>query len=476
MAVPFSVISQDPQIRSLVQDNALQRAFHDACFPALLFRGEATPVLWPCNVGDVQVFSGRGLLTPDMSPLAPGTDPEPSSYPVEQWTAVARQYAKPSIDTLMPNAIFAIVNLFYANVQQLGLVAAQVCNRLTRNRLYNAALSGSTVSDIGCTGANALHVKSLNGLTTARRPDLTTGSPVQFQPVSANNPLPVRIMQSNSAEVTRNITAFVADTTGDETGPGTITFDGAPITVSARGYVISSDASYIVRAGGGNQVDAIGSNDTMSLSAIRAAVARLRLMNIPTHPDGYYHCHLDPISEQQIFGDAEFQRLHTASLGESHAMREFTVGGVREGCIFVRNNEAPLPTSVVGGTVAAPAFSQQDPFAGELYSSGISTGVPIHRPIVTGGDGCKEYYADTSGLISEAGLTGKVGEFAGRLHNNGIEIMADRIELILAAPVNRMQDKVRASFRWIGDMVARTDAATGDAARYKRQVAIETGA
>ena len=43
----FSVIAQAPEIRALVQDGVLERAFHDSLFPSLLFRGEATPVLWP---------------------------------------------------------------------------------------------------------------------------------------------------------------------------------------------------------------------------------------------------------------------------------------------------------------------------------------------------------------------------------------------------------------------------------------------
>ena len=476
----FSIISQDPTIRAMVQDQALQRAFHDALFPAMLFRAEASPIFWPANVGDTQVFTGRGLLSPDMAPLKPGTDPEPDSWTAEQWTAVAQEWAK-AVDTFMPNSIVAIANLFYANAQQLGLAGAMTLNRLVRNKLFNAALSGNTVSDTGCSGANTLHVKSCSGLTTARRPDVSTGSAVQFSAVSATNPLPVRIMQSNGTEVTRNITACaldaIADTVNggtryDERGGGTITFDGSPITVSARGYVVASDASYVVRVGGGNQVDVIGPNDTLKLADIRAAVARLRLMNIPTHADGRYHCHLDPISESEIFGDAEFQRLSTATLGENYMYRDFAIGD-KLGCIFFRNNECPLPTSVLGGTITTPIFNLHDPFGGELYSSGTNTGTPVHRAIFTGGDACKEYYLDTSGLITEAGLNGKIGEFSGRLHNNGIEIMADRIELILRAPLDRLQQKVSAAYRFAGDFVIRTDSATGDAARIKRMVCIE---
>ena len=55
----FSVISQDPTIRALVQDGMLERAFHDALFPALLFRADCEPILYPGNVGDSRIFTGK---------------------------------------------------------------------------------------------------------------------------------------------------------------------------------------------------------------------------------------------------------------------------------------------------------------------------------------------------------------------------------------------------------------------------------
>ncbi len=58
----FSTILQTPQIRAIVQENILERAFHDALFPRLLFRGEATVQNYPLNVGDSMVFTGAGLI------------------------------------------------------------------------------------------------------------------------------------------------------------------------------------------------------------------------------------------------------------------------------------------------------------------------------------------------------------------------------------------------------------------------------
>ena len=477
----WSVISQSPQIRALVQDNGLQRAFHDALFPAMLFRQEASPIFWPANVGDNQVFTGRGLLAPDMAPMQPGLDPIPDTWTSEQWTAQAQKWVK-TIDTYMPNSVVAIANLFYSNVQQLGLAAAQTANRLTRNKLFSAALSGVTQSTAATNGGNTIAVRSLNGFTRARNPTAALGSPVQFQTVSANNPLPVRIMQSNGSEVTRNVTGYAStaytlrgqQVTNDEQGPGVLTFDGAPITTLIRGYVIAVDASYLWRVGGGLVNDGITTANRLTLADIRAAVARLRNMNVPTHPDGYYHCHLDPTSESEIFADAEFQRLNTASLGEHFMYRQFALGVVL-GCIFFRNNESPQPTSVLNGLIASPVYNPNDPFVGDLYATGINTGAQLHYAIFTGGDACKEYYLDMSGMITEAGLLGKIGEYTGHLTNNGIDIMADRIDLILRPPLDRLGEKVASTYRMAGDFVCRTDCATGDAARFKRTCAIVHG-
>ena len=177
----FSVIAQAPEIRALVQDGILERAFHDALFPRLLYRGEATPVLWPANVGDRMIFTGTGLLPKSQRPIVPGNDPTPQTFTSEQWEAVAQQYAA-TIDTHMPTSMVAIANLFYRNAQQLGLQAGQSMNGIVRNKLYNASLAGHTVVDGAQGPVNTIRVKRINGFTRARRPDLAAGSPVRYDP------------------------------------------------------------------------------------------------------------------------------------------------------------------------------------------------------------------------------------------------------------------------------------------------------
>lgn len=463
----FSTILQSPDVRALVQDNALERAFHDALYPRLLFRGEAMVQNWPQNVGDTLVFTAPGLIKPKLAPLVPGTDPLPSTYAKEQWTAQIQQYAD-SIDTSMPTSITAIVNLFLRNAHQLGLSAAQTLNRIVRNKLYNAALSGWTVIKTGSTGAGvtAVPVQRLNGFTRARSTNGLTGSVVKYDTVSSTNPLPVIIDNSGTPQAV-NVTAYVPDNPGDETGPGTLTVDAA-VTFQSRSYVISGDRTSIVRVGGGLKVDTVAASSLLTLSLMRTAAARFRSMNVPEFADGYFHCHLDPTSEAQVFADAEWRQLMT-SLPDYFPYRQFAIGQLL-GTVFFRNVECPTTTTVSGGATAA--YDPQDTFAGELYNTGITSGTPVHRPLFIGQGAIYEYYQDLSGLITEAGITGKVGE--PRINNNGIEIATDRVQLIIRAPLNRLQDQVATSWKFIGDWPLRTDGTTGDAARYKRVIAIET--
>lgn len=456
----FSIIIQQPEIRAIVQQNLLERAFHDALFPRLLFRIEATPVKWPSGVGDAMVFSAPGLLAPNAQPLVPGSDPSPMTLTYEQWEAQLNQYAG-TIDTNMPTDMVAIASLFLRNAHQLGMQSGQTLNRIVRNKMYNAAESGWGVVDGPFVGVSTIRVKRLNGFTRARRPDLAAGSKVKFDFVSSSNPLKVTIFD-NGAEAQNTVVGFTADTPGDEVGPGTLTLGANVTNVADRAYMFSADKSYITRSGGGNAVDAIGASDKPTLADVRDITSTMYQNNVPEHADGRYHSHIGPLSVSRIFEDTEFQRLMT-SLPDYYAYRQFALGELLN-VVFLRNNECPNKDTVLGG--ASATFSQQDPFAGELFSNGATTGTQVGRILFSGQGGIMEYFTDYGALVTEAGLAGKVAD--ARVSNNGIEVNTDRIQLVIRQPLNRLQDQVAVTWRFIGDWPVRTDAATGGPARYKR--------
>lgn len=458
----FSVILQTPQFRALVQENALDRFFADGLYPAVLFREECETERWDGNVGDNKTFTGKGLMKPRMRPLAPGVDPTPKDYRLEQWEAQQQKYAD-SIDTHMPTAMVAAVNKLTEDLKTLGLNAGQVLNRLPREKLYNAAESGWTVADTLGTASTALRVKRLNGFTRARRPDLTAGSPVKFIAVSANNPLPITVIRTVGGAVVVNVTNFTPDTAGDEIGPGILTIDAA-ITWADRDAVYASTRTAIVRSGGGNSIDALtAGTDILHLADIRSGVSRLRTVDVQPCGDGTFHMHLDPTGEGQLYADNEFQRLQI-SLPDGMAYRDFAITRIL-GCTVYRNNECPQVHNVDGASTAT--YSQDDPFAGEMYVGGTTAGAKVHRALIVGAEAIKEYYTDQASLITEAGVAGRV-ETGAQIVNNGVTIDVQRIQVIMRQPADRLQEIVAQTWKFQGDWVVRTDAATGDAAAYKR--------
>ena len=473
----FSAISQDPTIRQLVQENLLERAFHDALFPRLLYRMEAAPRQFPGNLGDSMVFTGSGLIAPKPKPIVPGVDPSPSSYTSEQWSATVQQYAD-SIDTHMPSSALAIADLFLRNAHQLGMSAGQSIDRVARNRMFNAALSGATYassdyvqgtgSSQSLTGTSGtLKVAYLNGFTTARG---NSSNPVRFDGVSANNPLTITVEHAGGT-LTAQVVGFTPQNTGDEIGPGdlSLTYVSGSYTVADGNLVTAGDASSIVRAGSKDQSGDLVAGDVMDLALIRDAVARLRSQSVPTQADGYFHCHLDPISESQVFSDNDFARLLT-SMPDYYMYSDFALGKLL-GCVFFRNNESPSEDRVDRTGGATSTYSPDDPIAGLLGN--FAGNAKIRRALFVGGGALNEYYIDASSLISEAGVTGKTGSF--NITNNGISVSAERISMILRAPLDRLQQMVSCSYSFIGDFPVRTDAATGDSARYKRLVCVEHG-
>ncbi len=439
---------------SAIQDRTLQRVFHDALYPRLLFRGEAAPEMWPTNLGQNQTFTRTGLMRPTTRPLFANKEPTPKQYNFEQWEATAQQWGD-SIDTHMPTSYVTLASVYLRNMHQLGLHAGQSLNRVVRDKLFNAYLAGNTTISAGATSATQT-VRSVNGFTSK----LLNGRP---QLVSASNPLTVTIINGGTP-AQHVVTAVTPTEPGNQIGAGALTLS-VSTTTAANDPVIAENASEVINSGGATSIEGIGSGDVFTMADIRDAITQLRTNNIPEHEDGNFHCHLDPTSENQVFGDNEFQRLNQSIPDYVH-YREFALAHIA-GCTFYRNTEAPVTATV-----------DQDPqfggtFAGRLQNAN-ATPVSIHRPIFTGRGVIEEKYLDEAKYISEAGVIGKIGEFA--VQNNGMQIMTERIRLILRAPLDRLQQVTSSSWSFSGDWPIPTDAAvTTSSADFKRAVVVQHG-
>lgn len=460
------VVGIPPAILNLVQQGVLERTFHDGLFPKLQYRAEALYEEWEANTGTEMFMSRPGLLTPAIDPLVAGTDPIPQDVAWEQWSAVLNRYGS-TVDTHMPTSVVSNANMFLRKVHQLGLQAGQSVNQLARNALHKAYLSGQTTLKAACINTDTqIQVSSLNGFTDV----IIVGINVRPEAISPSRPLPIRI-STGATMITRNAIAFAPDDPNDRFGPGTLQLDAAigGAGFAARTPVVSIYAPRIVRAGGGASVDAITGSDAFSFQLIVNAVSYLKSKNVPTHADGYYHCHLSPMSQAQIYTDAAWQRLHMG-LPENIRYKEGFLGTLM-GTVFFENNEAAGPTNS-GARVSTGTNA--------FYSKGIgaettnNSGLDIGRVIITGRGSIYEKTLDETKYISEAGVMGKIGEFD--LVQNGIQVATERLRLILRAPMDRLQDMVSSSWSISTDFPVPSDITAGGYERYRRAVVIEHSA
>jgi len=456
-------------LNAIVQDNTLLRQFQDPLFTKSLYRGEATPEQWQANVGDTQVFTKSSVLPVRTKALTPYTDPDEQLPSFEQWRVQASQYSG-SMNTHMPSSFVDLAPLLARNTHTLGLQAGETLNLNVRDRLFAAYESGDTIiGSNSAVGVTTFEVASIAGFTSS----IVGG---QQQPVSTVNPVLVKI--SGFAGQTFQVIQAVPTDPGIPLGPGFLTLS-APINTVAGSRVVALNAPLIVRTGNVTSVDGLTPTDTLTVQDIRQAVATMRRNSVPMHNDGFYHVHLDPQAESQLYNDNEFQRLQQ-SLPEGIAYRDFAIGTLL-GCVFYSNSASPnvynsAPQGEAGliqsRPEAAPLALASPQYYGEVRNK---DGVGILRTIVTGKDSIMEKWIDeNSAYSSSAGYTGQVGRF--NVVNGGVQVNTERTRYILRAPVDKLQQTVSGTWSFSGDWGVPTDLLGGmTGSKFKRACVIESG-
>lgn len=413
-------------IRAMMQDGLLDRMFLESLLPELLFPQIADVEPWQGGMGDTRIMTRNGLMTPDTAPIT-GSDPTTGSYDIEQWTVTMDQYGK-AIDTNMLQSRMTLASKYLNDVSRLAIQAGQTLNELSRDKLYAGYSGGRTWCTTTATSDTSIIVASTDGFTHV----LVNGVPTA---VSASNPLDVTI-------------GGVANTvTGVNTSTNTLTL-GTARADTAGDSVISDQAPYSVRAGTGNDTAFdLSAGDLVTFADFRAAVTRLRRMNVPAVEGGNYVAHVDPVTESQLFDDTEFQALYRGR-AESETYRNLSLGTFG-GLIWVRNNKVP-----------------------ELASGADGLTTTVHRPIVVGaGALVAAPFEDIAGLLRETGVA-DVPEI--RMINAAPG--AD-VALIVRPPQDRLQQVVSSSWAWTGDYGVPSDSlANGDPAMFKRAVVLEHSA
>lgn len=446
----------DPALQAVIQQDLLERQFQDALFPELLFRNGIVAEPWAANMGETKLKTVKGTIQPVVTPLSPDQDPTASSYETEQYRIEARQFAD-SISVYMPASYVALDSLFMNNMQQIGMAAGQSLNRVARNNLFQAYMSGNTCASANASaGTTQIEVVSLAGF-------IEKNLNGRLQPISAANPLIVTNVTASEEYI---VIASIPDDPNVPTGAGRLLLStGTTNAVTSRDAIVAANGAFIRRSGGGSSVDAIVAADIVTLQDFIEAVAQLRTNNVQPMNDGFYHAHISPATEAQMFQDDAIQRqLQSQPSGNySDKYRKLYIGELA-GIKFYRNNELPSASNV---------SSVVDNYAAECACELVNAGgVRINRDIVLGKQSIEECYIDESKYITEAGTTGKIGNWS--VTNNGLAISTERIRMIIRAPLDKLQQKVDISWSWSGDFGVRTDeTAKSSPARFKRAVVIE---
>ena len=437
----MSIQNFPASLQPIIQQGFLEREFSQALQSRLGYRACADRVKIAAGIGETITKTRVGLKPTVTTPLAPALNTNfdngltPANWGVEQYTLSINLYAA-TTDLNMVVERVAIASQFLQNAYVNGEQAARSLDELSRNALFGAYMGGNTRVRSTLTNAGPIvAIDDIRGFQTGFVNGIQQG-------VSSTNPMTVTIGSNVYAVI-----ACAADAVNASTAPngisGTLT-TGSDVSVSdgtVGNTVTAADASTIVRPSQRGNTGQLAASDTLTMSCLLDAVAKLRLNAVP-EIDGAYNCYLDPISSRQLFADPDFKQLFQ---GATSANQVFRKGMTNDflGLRFVPTTEA---------------FVQPHPSL---------SGLMIRRPIICG-----------QGALIE-------GDFAGMAASDvapadSIITIVDGIAMVTREAIDRLQQIIAQSWYWIGGFCAPSDTTTTPStiptatnAAFKRAVMVE---
>jgi hypothetical protein len=428
-------------LQPIIQQGFLEREFSQALRSRLGYRACADRVKIAVGIGETLTKTRAGLKPSVTTPLAPATNTNfdngltPTAWGVEQYTVTINLYAA-TTDLNVVTERVGIASQFLQNAYVNGEQAARSLDELSRNALFGAYLGGNTrVRTTLASAGPMITVDDVRGFQNV----FVNG--IQ-QAVSSSTPMTVTIGANAYTLVSVGV-----DATNVSTGPngvsGTLTLSGN-VSVSdgtANNTVTAASGSTIVRPSQRGNSSLITASDTLTMSNLLDAVAKLRLNAVP-EIEGAYNCYLDPVSSRQLFADPDFKQLFQ---GATSANQVFKKGMTNDflGLRFVPTTEA---------------FVQPHP---------TLSGLMIRRPMICG-----------QGALIE-------GDFAGMAATDvapaeSIITMVDGVAMVTREAIDRLQQIIAQSWYWIGGFCAPSDTTTNPTtvptatnAAYKRAVIVE---
>jgi hypothetical protein len=426
-------------LQPAIQQGFLAREFQSGLESQITYRAVADREIFANAVGETITKTRRGLKAPVTTPLTPSTNTNldngltPSGWTIEQYTLGIDMYGD-TMDLNMVTTRVGIASQFLQNAHVNGVQALQSLDRLARNKLYGAYLSGNTrvrttlgapATTVSVDDVRGFQYVSVNGVMV---------------PVSGTNTLSVVFANGNSY----TLTGVAVDGSNVSTAPqgisGTLTFSSNVSTSdgTAGNSVIASNAASVLRPNGRLATSAILSTDLLTMQDLLAGVTVLRNNRVPTI-GGLYNFYADNAQLKGLFKDPDFKLLYQGQYGSS----EYKTGQVIElmGLRIIPTTESPQ--QALGG-------------------------VNVHRGIMCGQGALIEgdYEAITQNEIGA---------------DNALIEMIDGIAMVTREPLDRLQQIIAQSWYWIGGFAVPTDITanqniipTATASTYKRAVVIES--
>jgi hypothetical protein len=428
-------------LQPIIQQGFLEREFEQALQSRLGYRACADREDIAVGIGETLTKTRVGLKPSVTTPVPPATNTNldngltPSTWGVEQYTLTINHYAA-TTDLNMVTSRVGIASQFLQNAHVNGEQAARSLDELARNALFNSYFGGNTRvrTTLGSPGA-AVAVDDIRGFLTVFVNGVQT-------PVSTSNTLTVTIGANPYT-----LLGAVADATNVSTAPngisGVLTLSSA-VSVSdgtAGNSVTSAIASVIIRPSQRGNTSSLLAGDTLTMSALLDAVAKLRMNAVP-EIDGVYNCYLGPVSARQLFADPDFRQLFQGATSANQVFRQGMVNDFL-GLRFIPTTEA---------------FVQPHPSL---------AGLMIRRPIVCG-----------QGALIEGDFAGMAAEDIAPA--DSIVSIVDGVAMVTREPIDRLQQIIAQSWYWIGGFCTPSDTTTNPStiptatnAAFKRAAMIE---
>lgn len=335
----FGISDFPAALQPAIQQNYLEREFLDGLQSKLGYRSIADRETFKNGVGETITKTRKGLKAPVTTPMNPANNTNldngltPSGWTIEQYTMSLNMYG----DTIDLNTVttgVGIAKQFLANAKTNGIQANQSLDRLARNALFAAYMSGNTrvIETLGADGTS-VHVDDIRGFTWA----IHNGKP---EPVSMANVLAVTINGT-----AYNVVGAIADVVNTSTTPegisGTLTLKtNCTVADGTAGKAVKSGVAPIIhRAGDHATTVEITASDKLTMKLVQEAVADLRSNNVPDI-DGAYNCFLTTRQMTGLYRDPEFQLLYRGAYGSDayESGKVTALLGVR----FIETTESPI--------------------------------------------------------------------------------------------------------------------------------------